>query len=235
MVSLMKYLDNPNVRRKSKAAAIALKVKMLKNNSTVFIICLALFNIATGCSKSANIVNTEVTNTAARTARNGNTIDNQSGINPSSSPSGMPVPDVSPRTVQVRLTEVETNADMIDSPLSDSKIMIETGATNLNKQTNDDGVVLFESVPCGSDVVITAVAEEGVEDAVFHRKLECKGPEVDLGVIVRAFGGKYFLEQRKPQAMGYDVIKEVWQTMDGKIVPDKEIRRILSKYNFGSN
>jgi hypothetical protein len=35
--------------------------------------------------------------------------------------------------------------------------------------------------------------------------------------------------------MGYDAIKEVWQTMDGKIVPDKEIQQILSRYNFGSN
>jgi hypothetical protein len=208
---------------------------MLKNNSAVFIICFALFNIATGCSKSANTGNTEVTNTTVKSARNGNAIDNQSGINSSSTPSGTPIPDVSPATVQVRLTEVETNADMIDSPLPDSKIIIKAGAANLNKQTDDDGVVLFESVPCGNDVVITIPAEDAVEGAVFHRKLECKGTEVDLGVIVRAFGGKYFLEQRKPQAMGYDAIKEVWQTMDGKVVPGKEIERILSRYNLGSN
>jgi hypothetical protein len=208
---------------------------MLKNNSAIFIICLALFNITTGCSKSVNIDNSKIIDTTAKTARNGNTTDNQLGTNPSSSPSGTPIPDVSPGTIQVRLTEVETNADMIDSPLSDSKIIIKAGAANLNKQTDDDGVVLFESVPCGNDVVITAVAEEGIEDAVFHRKLECKGTEVDLGVIVRAFGGKYFLEQRKPQTMGYDAIKEVWQTMDGKLVPDKEIQRIMSRYNFGSN
>jgi hypothetical protein len=213
-----------------------MKKKMFKNNVTVFIIYLALFNIATGCSKSANIVNTEGANTTtAKTAPNSNTIDNQSGINSPSSPSAMPTPDVSPRAVQVRLTEVETNADMIDAPLSGSTIIIKAGTTSLTKQTDDDGVVLFDSVPCGNDVVITASAEEGGEDAIFHRKLECKGTEVDFGVIVRAFGGKYFLEQRKPQAMEYDAIKEVWQTMDGKIVPDKEIQRILSRYNFGSN
>jgi hypothetical protein len=167
-----------------------MKKKILRNNVTVFIICFALYSIATGCSKSANVVNTEVTNnTTARIARNGNTTDNQSGINTSSSPSATPTPDASTGTVRVRLTEVETNADIIDSPLSDSKIIIKAGATSFTKQTDDDGVALFESVPCGNDVVITASAEEGGEDGVFHHKLECKGTEADLGVIVRAFGG----------------------------------------------
>jgi hypothetical protein len=208
---------------------------MLKNNSAVFIICLALFSICIGCSKSAGIVNNEAPNTTAGTTRSGNPMDNQSGITSASTPSGLPMPDVSTGTVQVRLTEVETNADIIDSPLSDSTIIIKAGAVKLNKQTDEDGVVLFESVPCGNDVVITVPAEEGGEGAVFRHKLECRGTEVDLGVIVRAFGGKYFLEQRKPQAMGYDAVKEVWQTMDGRIVPDKEIERILGRYNFGSN
>jgi hypothetical protein len=213
-----------------------MKKKMLKNNVTVFIICFAFYSITTGCSRSANVVNPEIANTTtAKTARNGETIDNQLGGNPPSSPAAMPTPDASPRAVQVRLTEVETNADIIDSPLSDSAITIKTGNTSLTKHTNEDGVVLFDSVPCGNDIVIAASADEGGEGAVFHHKLECKGAEVDLGVIVKAFEGKYFLEQRKPQAMGYDAVKEVWRTMDGKIVSDKEIERIMSKYNSGSN
>lgn len=207
---------------------------MLKNNVTVFIVCLTLYTGTTGCSRSANVVSPEVS-TPTKTTRNGNTIDNHLEANISSSPSAVTTPDPSPRTVQVRLTEVETNADIIDSPLSDSKIIIRTGTTSLTKHTNEDGVVLFDSVPCGNDVAITASAGEGDEDAVLHSKLECKGAEVDLGLIVKAFEGKYFLEQRKPQAMGYDAIKEVWRTMDGKIVPDKEIERIMSKYNSGSN
>lgn len=209
---------------------------MLKNNITVFIICFALFNIAAGCGKSARNVNSEVSNATGETIRDGNNKDGQSGTNPLSSPSATPTPDASPVTVQVRLTEVETNADMIDSPLADSKIIIQAGATSLNKRTNDDGVVVFASVPCGNDVVITIPAEEGAgEDTAFHRKLECKGPQVYMGVITKAFGGKYYLEQRKAKMMGYDALKEVWLTEDGHIVPNEEIERIMSRYNSGSN
>jgi hypothetical protein len=212
-----------------------MKKKMLKNNVTGFIICFALFNIATGCSKSASNVNTEVSNATTETIRNGNNKDGQLGTNPLPSPSAMPTPDASPKTVQVRLTEVETNADIIDSPLPDSLINLKSGDSSFNKKTNKDGIVVFDAVPCGNDVVITAHDVENDEDVVLKSSLECKGTQVDLGVLTRPFGGKFILEQRKPLAMGYDAIKEIWQTMDGKRVPDEEVERILSRYNYGSN
>jgi hypothetical protein len=207
--------------------------KMIKNYTILLVICFTLLITATGCSKGSNNTEAPTTNTTA--VRTGNSTESNSGVNPPTSPSIMPAPVVTPETAQVRLTEVETNADMIDSPLSDSKIMIKVGTTALKKRTDDNGVVLFDSVPCGNDVVITAAAEEGGEDGVFRRRLECKGTEVDLGVITRAFGGKYFLEQRRPQFMGYDAIKEVWLTADGKVISGKEIERIMSRYNSGSN
>jgi hypothetical protein len=147
----------------------------------------------------------------------------------------MPTPDSSSRIVQVRLTEVETNADIIDSPLPDSKINLKSGDSSFNKKTDEDGVVVFDAVPCGNEVVITAHDVESDEDVILKSRLECKGTQVDLGVLTRPFGGKFILEQRKPRAMGYDALKEVWQTMDGKTVPDEEVKRILGRYNYGSN
>jgi len=199
---------------------------MIKNNITLLAICFALFIISTGCSKSTN--KTETANTNA--VRSGNAMEGNSVTTPLSSPTSIPTPDSSPKTVQVHLTVVETNADLIDDPITDSTVTIKAGEASFNKKTNDDGVVLFDSVPCGNDVVITVHDEESVEDTVLHRKVECEGTQVDLGVLTRPFGGKYILEQRKPQAMGYDAIKNVWRTVDGKIVPMEKVRNILDKY-----
>src|SRR4051812_36985059 len=98
------------------------------------------------------------------------------------------------QTVRVRLIEVETNADLIDSPLADSTIIIKAGAVTLNGKTNKNGVVVFDAVPCGGEINITAKNEDG-DDGVFHRRLTCARPQVDLGVLEIAFGGKYSLKQ----------------------------------------
>lgn len=198
---------------------------MIKNYITLLALCFALF-IAAGCSKSAN--STESANT--NPVRNANATNNDSGVTPLSSPTSAPTPDASPKTVQVHLTEVETNADLIDAPITDATVIIKAGEASFNKKTDKDGVVVFDSVPCGSDIVITAHDEDSDEDTVLNRRLQCEGTQVDLGVLIRPFGGKFILEQRKPQFIGYDALKNVWRTAEGTIVPMEKVRGILSKY-----
>jgi hypothetical protein len=204
---------------------------MIKNNTTLLVICFTLLIIANGCGKSSNAANTEVATTNTTTVRANSSTESNSGTKPLSAPTVAPTPDSSPKTVQVRLTEVETNADLIDSPLPDLKIIIKSGETSLDKKTNDAGVAVFDSVPCGNDIEITALNDnDSGENGVFHRELKCEGTQVDLGVITRAYGGRYTLEQRKPESMGYDPAKNVWRTDDGKIVPMERVRKIIEKY-----
>jgi cytoskeletal protein RodZ len=203
---------------------------MNRKNITILVSCLALFFIATGCSKSSTNVNTEVSNTSTNTVRQGSATESNSGTTtPLPTPTSALTPVNSTATVQVRLTEVETNADLIDAPISGSKITVKSGETSLDKKTDNEGVVLFDSVPCGNDVTITAHDEESDENTVVHRRLECVGTQVDLGVLTKPFGGKFILEQRKPQHMEYDPAKNVWRS-EGKIVSSKIVRKILSKY-----
>jgi hypothetical protein len=139
------------------------------------------------------------------------------------------LPENPPQTVRVRLIVVETNADLIDSPLTDRAVTIKAGAATFDKKPDKNGVVVFEAVPCGREIVITARNDVGGPDGVFHRRLTCAKGQVDLGVIEQAFGGNYTLQQRRTQYMGYDPSKNVWRTADGKIVPMRTIRRILDQ------
>jgi hypothetical protein len=133
------------------------------------------------------------------------------------------------KTVRVRLTEVETNADIVDWPSPGSEIIIKTGATIFNKKTGENGIVVFDAVPCGQQIVIIRKDEYGGEDGVFHRRLPCTRRQVDLGIIERAFGGKYTLRQRKLQRMGFDATRNVWRDANGKIIPMRTFRRIMAQ------
>ncbi|MDT4954033.1 MAG: hypothetical protein QOJ02_2171 [Acidobacteriota bacterium] len=187
---------------------------MLKNNLTLLAICFALF-IATVCGNQRTI---NVTNALA------NISTNALSLSP-----GTPLPDTSPKTVRVRLREVETNADVVDWPYPDSEIIIKAGATVLNKKTDENGVVVFDAVPCGQQIVITRKKDEGGEDGVFHRRLTCARRQVDLGIIERTFGGKFILRQRKLQQMGYDATKNVWRNANGKIISMRTFNRIMAQ------
>jgi hypothetical protein len=109
---------------------------MLNNKFTLLAICFALF-IATVCGNQ-------------RTSTDIKSVANTLSLSP-----GAPLPDSSPKTVRVRLVEVETNADVVDWPSPGSEIIIKAGATILNKKTDEDGVVVFDAVPCGQQIVIT--------------------------------------------------------------------------------
>jgi hypothetical protein len=185
---------------------------MFRNKITLLAICIALLIVTVcGNERASNAVN-GIANISA---------------NPLSSLPTTPLPQSSPKTVRVRLTGVESNADVIDNPLPGLKIIIKAGAVSLNKETNEYGVVVFDAVPCGQEIVITAKGEYGAEDGVFHRRLICTGKQVDLGVI--EFRGKYKLQQRRVQTMGFNPVKNVWMTADGKIIPMRTFRRIMAQ------
>lgn len=133
------------------------------------------------------------------------------------------------RTVRVRLVQVETNADLIDSPVADSNINIRAGAASFNGRTNQDGIATFDAVPCGGKIVITVHDESSNEDTVFHRRLTCRGKLVNLGVLTSSFGGKPTLAERVPHYYGYDAVKGVWRDEAGRIVPNRVIRGIRSR------
>lgn len=182
---------------------------MIKNKIALLALCFVLLIAAIG---------------------NGNTTDTKSGANSLSSTQGAPLLHKnSPKTVRVRLREVESNADIVDWPYPGSEIIIKAGETVLNKKTDDDGVVVFDAVPCGQQIVITRKDEYGDEDGVFHRKLPCTRRQVDFGIIERVFGGKFTLRQRKLQRMGYDAAKNVWRDANGKIISMRTFRRIMAQ------
>jgi hypothetical protein len=187
---------------------------MLKNKITLLAICCALL--------VAIVLVNQRTSTATNAVANIST-------NPLSSPPGTPLPQSPPKTVRVRLMEVETNADVVDWPSPDSEIIVKAGATSLNKKTDENGVVVFDAVPCGEQIVITRKGEDGDEDAVFHRRLTCARRQVDLGIIERAFGGKHTLRQRKLQRMGYDATKNVWRDANDKIISMRTFNRIMAR------
>lgn len=183
---------------------------MQSNKIALLAICFALF-IATVCGNQ-------------RTGMNMKSV-----ANPLSLSTHMPLPDSSPETVRVRLMEVETNADVVDWPSPGSEIIIKAGAASFNKKTDENGVVVFDAVPCGQQIVITRKGEDGDEDGVFHRRLTCARRQVDLGILERSFGGKFTLRQRKLQRMGYDATKNVWRNADGKIISMRTFRRIMAR------
>lgn len=197
---------------------------MIKNNITILAVCFALC-LAQGCG-SQNRHNDGAGN--SNVVRSIATTDN-SGASTLSPTSNTQTPDSNPKTIQLRLAVVETNADLIDSPLPNSKVVVKAGNASLNKQTDNEGVVVFDSVACGGDVVILMHDEENNVDTILNRKLGCQETQVDLGAMVRPFGGKFILEQRKPQFIKYDPIKNEWRS-GGQVVPNEKIKSILGKY-----
>jgi hypothetical protein len=189
---------------------------MLKNRTALFALCLALF-VAAVCGGGLR--------TNAVAASHGTSTE------PTlfSTSTGTLAPRSAPRTVRVRLMEVETNADVVDWPYPGSEIIIKAGATVLSQKTDGEGVVVFDAIPCGQQIVITRKGTDGGEDGVFHRRLSCARRQVDLGIIERAFGGTYTLRQRKPQRMGYDAARNVWRNAEGKIISMRTFRRIMAQ------
>jgi hypothetical protein len=187
---------------------------MLRNKFTLLAACCALFVAPVSGNQFAN----DHTRTAAHIR-----------TNLFSSSQSTPLPESSPQTVRVRLTEVETNADVVDWPSPGSEIIIKAGATSLSQKTDENGVVVFDAVPCGQEIVITRKDNDGGEDGVFHRKLTCTRRQVDLGIVERAFGGKFILRQRKLQRMGFDATRNVWRNADGKAISMRTFRRIMAQ------
>jgi hypothetical protein len=187
---------------------------MLKNRTTLLAVCFALFIATAGGNQRTDSANNARANTSTSSL---------------SSTPGTPLPQSPPQTVRVRLTEVETNADVVDWPYPGSEIIIKAGATSFNKKTDDNGVVVFDAVPCGEQIVITRKNEYGEADAVFHRRLACTRRLVDLGIIEREFGAKYTLRRRKLQRMGFDAAKNVWRDENGKIIPMRTFNRIMKQ------
>jgi len=187
---------------------------MLRNKITLLAICFALFTVIVCANQRTNSSTNEVANIST---------------NPQSLLPTAPVPQISPKTVRVRLTEVETNADVVDWPSPGAEIIIKAGATTFNKKTDDDGVVVFEAVPCGQQIVITRKDEYGDGDGVFRRRLTCTRRQVDLGIIERVFGGTFTLRQRRLQRMGYDATKNVWRDANGKAISMRTFNRIMSQ------
>jgi hypothetical protein len=187
---------------------------MLKNNIALLAICFALFAaIVCGNGRTGNAINAVA----------------HIGTNTLSSSSGARLPRSSTKTVRVRLTEVESNADVVDWPFPGSEIIIKAGATVINKKTGDDGVVVFDAVPCGGQIVITRKGEYGGKDAVFHRSLTCARRQVDLGILERVFEDKYRLQPRKLQPMGFDAAKNVWRDANGRAISMRTFNRIMSQ------
>jgi hypothetical protein len=186
---------------------------MLKNKITLLAVCCALF-IVTVCGNQRH------SHAIAETANLSS--NHLSSLLPE------PIPQSSPQTVRVRLREVETNADVVDWPYPGSKIIIKAGETTFIKETDEDGVVVFDAVPCGQQIVITRKSEYD-EDAVFQRKLPCTRRLVDLGIIERVFEAKYSLRQRKLQRMGFDATKNVWRDAHGKAISMRTFRRIMAQ------
>jgi hypothetical protein len=187
---------------------------MLKNRLTLLFIC-SLLLIATvyGNQRAKSITRDEA---SLRTS-------------PLSTRRGAPLPESSPQTVRVRLTVVESNADVVDWPFPGAEIIIKAGAETFNQKTDDEGVTVFDAVPCGQQILITRKGEYGGEDGIFRRRLPCTRRQVDLGVIEQVFGGKYTLRQRKLQRMGYDAAKNVWRDANGKIISMRTFRRIMAQ------
>ncbi|HUQ32644.1 MAG TPA: hypothetical protein VM095_11025 [Pyrinomonadaceae bacterium] len=183
---------------------------MLKNKIALLVVCVALF-IATVCGNQ----------------RVG--MDIKSTVNSLSLQPSAPASQLSPKTVRVRLTEVETNADIVDWPSPGSEIIIKAGATSLNQKTDENGLVVFDAVPCGQQIVITRKGQDGEEDAVFRRRLICTRRQVDLGILERVFGGRFTLRPRKLQRMGYDATKNVWRDANGNVISMRTFNRIMSQ------
>ena len=190
---------------------------MMKNFATLLYVGFALVVASAGCGGKATVNrNTAIVTNTTETRREPQP--------PSASPSA--------GTASVRLTQVLVNADLIDAPVEGALVRLKAGDKTFSKMTARDGSVVFDAVPCGGEVQITARADESDEDTTLSRRLECGPGTVDLGLLVSAFGGPPALEQRQPREITYDPNAGVWRAGD-KVVPDEEVEKILSKYQSG--
>lgn len=200
---------------------------MMKNAPTLLHVCLALLVASAACGQKAAVNNSSaggatVTTNATQTGREPLSAQQQAGA-PASSPAA---------TVSVRLKQVEINMDMIDAPVEGMTVGLRAGDKTFSKVTGGDGVVVFDAVPCGGEVSVTARPFGGEEDTTLRRRLDCQAGTVDLGLIVSAFSGPPTLEQREAREMLYDANAGVWRSGD-EIVPDEQVEKILSKYQSG--
>ncbi len=195
---------------------------MTKNAAPLPHVCFALLVAVAGCGK-ATVNNAPAGNKTVVTSAT----QNSQTASPPAAPGSPAV-----ATTNVRLTQVEVNADMIDAPVEGAAVGIRAGNKTFGKMTSHDGSVVFEAVPCGGEVQITARTDGNNEDTVIRRRLICEPGTVDLGLIVSAFGGPPAIEQRTPREMVYDANAGVWRSGD-LIVPDEEVEKILSKYQSG--
>lgn len=199
----------------------------MKNSATLLHLCFALLVAAAGCGKAA-VNSAPAGNTTAATTT---TTQNSQTPSPPSARQGAAGSSAA-STTNVRLTQVEVNADMIDAPVEGAAVSLKAGDKTFSKMTSRDGSVVFDAVPCGGEVQITARADGSDEDTTLRRKLACEAGTVDLGLLVSAFGGPPALEQRTPREMVYDANASVWRSGD-LIVPDEEVEKILSRYQSG--
>ncbi|HKQ52561.1 MAG TPA: hypothetical protein VJT74_09340 [Pyrinomonadaceae bacterium] len=190
---------------------------MMKIVTTLLHVCFALLVGAAGCGGKSSV------NGNATVVTNSTQSSRESQPTPSSSTAA---------TASVRLKQVLVNADLIDAPVEGAPVTLKAGDKSFSKMTARDGSVLFDAVPCGGDVTITARADESDKDTTLRRKLDCGAGTVDLGLIVSAFGGPPALEQREAHEIVYDATAGVWRAGD-RIVPDTEVEKILSKYQSG--
>ncbi|HEY0378090.1 MAG TPA: hypothetical protein VGC87_14325 [Pyrinomonadaceae bacterium] len=200
---------------------------MMKTAAPLPHLCLALLVAAAGCGKAT--VNSAPAGN--KTVVTSTTQNGQTAAAPAAQ-QGTPGPPAAASTTNVRLTQVEVNADMIDAPVEGAAVGLRASDKSFGKMTGPDGSVVFDAVPCGGEVQITARADGSDEDTILKRKLVCEPGTVDLGLIVSAFGGPPALEQRTPREMVYDANAGVWRSGD-LIVPDEEVEKILSKYQSG--
>lgn len=217
--------SRPQARFFKSTAFFGLYDYMFKPNASLLVLTFAIL-VTAGCNKAANS-NTAVANNG-NAPRSAETTNAGSGAHPLSSPVAQST-EQSTGTTQVRLTLVETNADLIDAPLADARVTLKSAETSSDKRTDEEGVVLFDSMPCGKEIVITARDVDSEEETTIKRRLECKGPQTDLGLLIKPFGGKFIVEERRPEHMEYDPAKNVWLS-EGKVVPMEKVRKILSKY-----
>jgi len=120
-----------------------------------------------------------------------------------------PTPTPTPTTVQLRLTQVINNDGYMDGRITDSNTIVQAGGKTFQKLTDSKGAVVFDEVPCGEVVEITAYDTVTSADKVFRIKIGCDKRQVEF-VLNQSFGA-FNLERRKPKApLIWDADKEKW-------------------------
>jgi tetratricopeptide (TPR) repeat protein len=188
------------------------------------LIALVLFIVISQIGKNGYDANNYVTSPPDFNGRSSNDstvgLNNNSGNNMNNSSlsnsalvqgDSSPSPTPTPTTVQLRLTQVESTDASIDSPLEGTNIIIRAGVNTFQKKTNSRGAAVFDDVPCGEVVEITAYDTRAEHDKVFKRKIGCDKPQVEF-VLDEPMGGfPIELVQRKPaRPRYYDAEKNKW-------------------------